>query len=158
MKKILTFILGIYLCLSVSAQIQRTFMGSKLGASKYTVLQNFKSKGYSLTFDGRFYEKTKLVSFGGMTWTNIAIEFTSNKFEEFNVFTTNASQDQYQQVLQAINKKYARYKDKDKWIPWYDDGITVVCITYVPNRRYLCLTYYDKHLAHLQISKDNSEF
>lgn len=137
---LLTIAIELWICISACAQIQRVFMGSTLGISKPAVLQNFKAKGYTLTFDGRLYEKTKLVSFGGMTWTNLSVKITTNKFSEFWVFTTDATKYQYEQVYESINKKYSKYRKTDKPIPWYDDGRTIVYITYVPSRKYLCLT------------------
>lgn len=143
--------------LGVSAQIQRTFMGSSLGTSKFLVLQNFQKNGYTLEFDGRFYGKTKIVSFGGLTWSNISIGITSNTFAQFSIFTTDATQSQYQQVLEKINKKYSSYRVVNKPIPWYDDGKTIVYIAFVPSRKYLCLSYQDKKLLYKQISQDDSE-
>lgn len=154
---LLIIAIELWMCMSTSAQIQRVFMGSTLGISKSAVLQNFKAKGYTLTFDGRFYEKTKLVSFAGMTWTNLCINITTNKFSEFWVFTTDATKYQYEQVYESINKKYSKYRQTDKLIPWYDDGRTIVYITYVPSRKYLCLSYCDKKLLYKSIAIDESE-
>lgn len=122
MKKYLLVLLLAGCCLSVCAQIQRTFWGTVLGASNAEeVMQKIREQGHIYTFDARSRRISVINYTHPVTFANVACTATWFGFYEdrcyqvkFSFAKTRESDEAatFAEVEKAIARKYRKYLKK----------------------------------------------
>lgn len=165
-KAFLIFILSV-LTLTVSAQIQRSFLGNVLGVSTYDqVRANMRDKGYHISSlfnkDCAVYRDVK---FAGYNCEEVYFHFYDNKFylvcfvlEETNL----EDKDTYDSLRLKLINKYPDYKqDENKDVIKFFDSKTLLALRYEFSRNTakqdLSISYWDFNLANTKIIKDINE-
>ena len=141
MKQIIT-ILSFFLCLSVNAQIQRTFFGLELGNSnKEQVIEKVKSMGKQYTTKADEV-KTHNVKFGEFDWADVQFGFKDDKLiavcftsRVYPLSEKSKAETDSELFYLLLKNKYNEYKVMDY------DGSAI---------------YFDKATASLILSKKNN--
>lgn len=171
-KKFLFTFLMIICSTCAYSQIQRTFLGFTLGATKKTqVVAQFKTKRKKFTE----FEVNKIavrdVSFGGITWPTAYLLFYKNTLYHIDFFMSaydvgslDVFNIHWNQISQSLNKKYQKYVVKsDESSAYYSDMKTDLMIhsDYEHNSmglvKYMSLVYYDRALDAKKEASDRDE-
>lgn len=181
---IISIVLIQVVCLNVSAQIQRVFLGCSFGCTKQAAIQKLKLQGYNILYTDEGFTATHKVShqvkFGGYKWDFVDFKFYKNALYNV-VFCVSSYTEQtktmsiinYKELKSKLSTKYSQYS-KDDWgeagISWNDHRTGVICRhLYVStngetsyqdlyNRHLnLYLWYYDKKINKNIVNKENDE-
>ena len=116
MKRILTIILAFFLCLTVSAQIERNIFGMELGVTSYDDAESMlRDKGLYVEYytEGVLYAKD--VTLGQRKWDDAMFQFFDNKLcsvtfgKRANAGNKKEIAEEVKGIDSVLRKKYAQY-------------------------------------------------
>ncbi len=167
MKKILFTLILSLLTLTMSAQIQRKFLGNTLGVSTYAqVKANMTQKGYRLAEssdkDCAVYDNVK---FAGYDCKNVYFYFYNNKLKSVMfVLGQSFQKESFNSDIEVLRNKlidkYALYKVKnDDYEINFTDGNTSIIVGCPLIEDYYTLTigYMDNELMRETYKSNNDE-
>ena len=162
MKKLLAIFLALFVGLSMSAQIQRTFLGFTLGTTtKSEVYNKYKDKKYFLEDENGNYVVGAL-EFAGQKWDVTTFYFYNNRLLTVNFALLEYSTPLYvldsiwENLKARILNKYSDYNYYfDSEYLLFTDNKTRLSLSnlYASDTKALCLMYTDEALIE-QLKKE----
>lgn len=167
-RKYVLSLLGLFLCVSLNAQIQRKFLGFTLGSStKSAVINGLKAKGFKPVTDDNETYSVRYIKFAGHTWPYAAFTFYKGilhtvNFSDSDGLTPRQTIDVIWETLDTnLSEKYGKYYDSEfssSVKKEFADGRTRIVFNYdfFQGSKIMSLMYYDINIR-AKMSDDSAD-
>ena len=162
MKRILTILLALVIGLSMSAQIQRSFLGFTLGKTTTSEVHNkYKNESnFSIKKNGDCGLSYN-IDFAGYSWEHVSFEFYKGKLYRITFFTSQSLYSDYSKfwnkLKSSLNRKYSQYYLKSSTndsIQYSDYNTSITLKYYIATAAYREVFY---HLIYTDCSLSNQK-
>lgn len=152
------------------AQIQRNFLGMKLGVStRQEVIKVIKQKELKMNhIEENSFFATGSILFGGNNWNNIQVVFQNDilcsihfiNIATYPYYEREILENTWETLYIKLRGKYSRYitnENTEKKSVYFQDGKTNILLHYIPAQTALTLSYIDERMYDAQSKKNDEE-